>query len=365
MADLAVEQAADDTTSLRQQGVTPERCSSLTQGRDTLLPLELRHYIALGSIRLYKAGEGSCLPANLWTMQGTLSGDATFPSAAVSHLVEKGCLQTHLVDQPATCLRLYAMPEDVGRPNRTETLKTEYRRFIKQILGFIDRSLLTWNGEWNRHSSMETYLENGTDQESLFYIFNTLESPRPSLERAGGIYSHRSMEDILQGTVQGLRTELYPYQQRSAAMMIQRETNPIMSLDPRLSLYNGPTGQVFYLDKEEGEIRKEPYLYDEPRGGILAETMGYGKTLICLAVILATRGHFPRVPDDQTEPPAEPRPKTASLLEMAARQTCRWAIPWKAEFHALSTTGCHYERCIEELRKYVKQYNEPILAASN
>ena len=66
----------------------------------------------------------------------------------------------------------------------------------------------------------------------------------------------------------------------------------------------------------------------------------------------------------RSEPPPEPRPTTASLLEMAARQTCRSAIPWKAEFHALSAAGFHYERCVEELGKYVKKYSEPILTAS-
>ena len=370
MADLALGKAAGDPRLLRLQddgnahsGVL-ERSSSSTQGHVSFLPVELRQYIALGSIRLYQAKEGSYLPANLWTMQGTWGSDATFPSAAVSHLVEKGCLKTQLVDRPAASLRLYAMPEDVGRSRWTETLKTEYRRFMKQTLGYIDRSSLTWNGQWDQQSHVETYPENGPDQESLFYIFNTLDSPRPSLERAADPHAHRSMTDVLHGTVHGLRTEMYPYQQRSAALMIQRETYPIMSLDPRSSLYHGPTGQAFYLDREEGEIRSDPYLYDEPRGGILAETMGYGKTLICLAVILATRGHFPRAPGDRTEPPAEPQPKTASLLEMAARQTCRSAIPWKAEFHALSTAGSHHERCIEELGKYIKKYSEPVLNAS-
>ena len=343
---------------------TPRLCSGSTLGREPPIPIDSTQYIALGVIRLYKAEEDNFLPANLWMMQGIQNHDATFPSAAVSHLVDKGCLYTKLVDHTVASLRLYVMPEDVGRSRWSDTLKSDYRRFIKQTLGYVDRTSSSWNGKWDRQSRIETYLANETDQESLFYIFNTLNSPMPSFDRVGDTYARRSIADILQGNVQGLRTEMYPYQQRSAAMMIQRETSPIMSLDPRSSLYYGPTGQAFYLDKEEGEIRSSPYLYDEPKGGILAETMGYGKTLICLAVILATRGHFPKVPDDQTEPAAEPRPKTASLLEMAARQTCRWAVPWKADFHALTTAGCQYERCTTELAKYVKTYSEPILTAS-
>jgi SNF2 family DNA or RNA helicase len=373
MADLLGLDQEQDAASLvslgshgdrRAHGNAPKICLSSTQSCESSIPLSSTHFIPFGAIRLYKAEEDGFLPANLWTMHGAQNNDATFPSATVSHLIEKGCLCTELVHHTVASLRLYMMPEDVGRSRWSETLRTEYRRFIKQILGYVDRSPSTWDGQWDGDSSMETYLESVTNQESLFYIFNTLVSPRPSLERVGDPYAHRSLADVLQGTVQGLRTEMYPYQQRSAAMMIQRETAPTMSSDPRSTLYRGPTGKAFYLDKEEGEIRSDPYLYDEPRGGILAETMGYGKTLICLAVILATRGHFPKIPANQTEPPAEPRLKTASLLEMAARQTCRSAIPWKAEFHALSTIGCHYERCIGELGKYVKEYSEPILNAT-
>ena len=375
MADLIMEQELESAISFASLGLHGDEASSRgmldnpsSSNPDLVspIPVELRRHLALGSIRLYKADEGSFLPANLWTMQGTPNhDDATFPSATVSHLIERGCLQTQLIEHAfATTLRLYAMPEDVGKSRWSENLKADYRRFIKQTLGYIDRSSLTWQGPWNRQSQMDTYYESATDQESLFYIFNTLDSPKPSLDRVGDTYSQRSIADVLHDTVQGLRTRMYPYQQRSAAMMIQRETYPIMSSDPRSSLCHGPTGQAFYLDREEGEIRNDPYLYDEPKGGILAETMGYGKTLICLALILATKGHFPRVPDDQTEPLSEPRPKTASLLEMAARQTRRLAIPWKAEFHALASAGCHYEKCVRELGKFVKEYSEPILNAS-
>src|SRR5947209_3078404 len=226
-------------------GGTPGHYSSSTQSHESPLPSNLAHFIPLGAIRLYKAERDSFLPANLWTMQGTQS-DTTFPSATVSHLIDKGCLYTQLVDQTlaTAVLRIYARPEDVGRPRLSESVRTEYRRFIKQNLGYIDRSRSTWDGQVDRQSHMETYLENATEQESLFYIFNTLDSPKPSLERIGDIYSQRSVTDVLQGTIQGLRTEMYPYQRRSAAMMIQRETYPVMSLDPRSSLYHGPTGDA-------------------------------------------------------------------------------------------------------------------------
>ncbi|KAI1922086.1 hypothetical protein LOZ65_003592 [Ophidiomyces ophidiicola] len=74
--------------------------------------------------------------------------------------------------------------------------------------------------------------------------------------------------------------------------------------------------------------------------------MGYGKTLICLALILATKGHFPQIPSAYFQDSYPVREKTASLLEMAAAAAGRLSLPWKSHFDRLSTTGIHYQRCL-------------------
>lgn len=80
--------------------------------------------------------------------------------------------------------------------------------------------------------------------------------------------------------------------------------------------------------------------------GILAETMGCGKTLICLAVIWATRGHFPKIPIEYL--PAIPvREKTGSLMEMAAAAAGRKSLPWKAHFIETEQDGKFYSRCVK------------------
>lgn len=326
-------------------------------------------FISLGTVRLYKAEESRLLPSNLWTMRGAHDNDMTFPHSVVSTMVARGCLKTELIESMTnpenTYLRVYALPEDAGISihHWSESLKAEYRRFMRKMLEYIDKSRSTWDGQCDGDSHVNTYSGHAADRESLFYIFNTLESPNPAAQRINDIHAEQSITEIIHGTVQGLLTELYPYQRRSAAMMIQRETSPIMSLDPRLRKCRGPAGQEFYLDTEDGVLRRDSYLYEEPKGGILAETMGYGKTLICLAVILATRGHYPSLPDNQLESGAEPSHKTASLLEMAARQAIHYSVPWKAEFHALRKEGYELERCTRELGKHVKNYNEPILTS--
>ena len=68
--------------------------------------------------------------------------------------------------------------------------------------------------------------------------------------------------------------------------MIRREVEPKRGLDPRFQALEGPTGQEFYYDRETGVLLRDKRTYEEARGGILGESMGLGKTLICLAMIL-------------------------------------------------------------------------------
>lgn len=69
----------------------------------------------------------------------------------------------------------------------------------------------------------------------------------------------------------GLNTNLYPYQKRSAAEMVRRETQPLLRLDPRFEIIDGPTGQQFYYDEQTGFVLRDKQEYEEVRGGILAE----------------------------------------------------------------------------------------------
>ena len=97
-----------------------------------------------------------------------------------------------------------------------------------------------------------------------------------------------------------------------------------------------------------------------PREVYLPRPWAMVETLICLTVILATRGHFATVPEDRVALLPEPRDKVASLLTMAAAAAAHKAVPWKAEFHALTNNGFHHERCINELQRHVREYDEPI-----
>ena len=323
------------------------------------------NYISFGAIRVYETrNKGQEV---LRWMQAASDHDECYPSPLIASMVQKGWLQTKFVQNVSfpgyASLQVFVMPEDIGRRFRHGSI-SEFRRSLKSIMRFIDTDTATWAARYDHVTSIKTYHEAHTNNESLFYMFNTLNSPSPSIDQTRDYYAQHAVDDILNDCVQGLQSVLYPYQKRSAATMVQRETNPKRSLDPRKPLHRSPTDEEFYFDKEDGVLLRHPYLYEEPRGGILAETMGYGKTLICLAVILATRGHFPSVPDGRLDLVPEARPRVASLMQMTAAKAGRAAIPWKAEFHALKKLGDHHERCTEELKKHVRDYDEPIFTPS-
>lgn len=93
--------------------------------------------------------------------------------------------------------------------------------------------------------------------------------------------------------------------------------------------------------------------------GILAETMGCGKTLICLALILATRGHFPQIPLGYQEMTNPVREKTASLVQMAAAAAGRYSLPWKNQFASLGQSGSYYTSCVKACEENCGEYTIP------
>ncbi|RMZ86672.1 hypothetical protein DV736_g6101, partial [Chaetothyriales sp. CBS 134916] len=319
------------------------------------------HWIALGSIRLLADGMEQ---QPVWMMQG-IHSTQPWPHPTLDRARERRWIRSQLLQhvrhRHRAVLRIHIFPEDIGRAARG-SLK-EFRKVIKWLIPFIDTSSSTWNGDFQVGVPIQNYAVPRADkEESLFYIFNTLESPKPDLDTfKGSSYAQRAMEDIINDNILGMRSTLYPYQTRSVAAMLQREEDPAFSQDPRKPLYRDLKSKTFYLDIFDGAVAESPELYEEPRGGILAETMGYGKTLTCLALILATRGHYPSVPELRVERQRPQfNPETPSLLTLAARKLRQAGLPWKAEFDALRLQGEFYDTCVEELQKYHREFLEPI-----
>ncbi|EPS45283.1 hypothetical protein H072_733 [Dactylellina haptotyla CBS 200.50] len=175
--------------------------------------------------------------------------------------------------------------------------------------------------------------------ESIIDIFNTLPSPSPTYE-SRNLFHNEILHSLLDESEQipGLRTTPFKYQRRSAALMFQREQGiryresdittkpPTVIGDPRRRTSNNTN----FPATSEG-------VYDSRIGGILAEEMGSGKTLICLMLILASKylrvempGYVLRrtVPCDTGAEEEESHSNVPTLLTLAIRTIMTHSVPW-------------------------------------
>lgn len=259
-------------------------------------------------------------------------------------------------------IRVYVLPDDVAR-DKVDRQQVSARRALQSLLSRLDISSTTWQGEWAEHtpvmhidSSLDRQKE---DQASLFYLFNTLPSPKPQPKLVKDIYARDAMYNILASDVPGLTTMMHPYQRRTAALMLQRETQPSRLLDPRLRKCIDQNGDVWYWDLSTSTCLREPRNYETPRGGICAETMGLGKTLICLALIIATKDMPSHIPAEYSCGTIPVRRKTGSLMSMAAATIGRSGTPWKGHFGEEAECGIVYQKCLEAIRENAGHYFLP------
>ena len=323
---------------------------------------DLDDWICLGSIRLFRNPDDDT--DSPWLMQ-TSSAREEFPGRGFHAAHQRRLLHFDVVGHAGrndkAVARVYVLPEDVKRSARG--FMKDLRPLIKRLLPTIDTLPETYHGCFDDSTPPRLYdVPSAEQEESLFYIFNTLDSPQASYEQLTATpHSQEAMGDILDDGIPGLTATLFPYQKRSVAAMLKREEDPAVSPDQRKPKYHDLRGRPFYMDVFDGIVLQNPQLYTEPRGGILAETMGYGKTLACIALILSTRGHYPRIPDGRIDTAARKRHDgVPSLLTMAARSLKQAGMPWKAEFYAMSQAGYHYERCLKELGNHEREFAEPI-----
>lgn len=86
-----------------------------------------------------------------------------------------------------------------------------------------------------------------------------------------------------------LETDLYPFQRRAVTWMLDRESSNQELSRSRLSFTPAKdvNGQPCFVSHLEGVICSASHLstFDEPKGGILAEEMGFGKTCELIALI--------------------------------------------------------------------------------
>lgn len=93
------------------------------------------------------------------------------------------------------------------------------------------------------------------------------------MDGLGGIASRLlDFEDSLEGL--GMRSQLYTYQRRSVAAMLQKELDPRDVPDPLYIPLKTIDGKEFYLQPGTMEVLQERPMTAPCRGGILCEELG-------------------------------------------------------------------------------------------
>ncbi|OTB02494.1 hypothetical protein M426DRAFT_195553 [Hypoxylon sp. CI-4A] len=255
-------------------------------------------------------------------------------------------------------IRIYILPQDVNRSNFSH--ENDRGKLTKLLLSQLEYSSSYWNGETDAshqchpascsvscESSDRSQEESRStsDDTSLLSMFNNVPSPNPQPQLESDPDIREGMDCLLDSEVWGLDTELYPYQRRTAALMYQRERNPGRIVDPRYQSLLDQEGKPWYYDNVSGVALREPRFYDGVCGGILAEEMGTGKTLICLALILANKNVSTKAPEPFVAETRRP-PGKRSLMDMAAATINKYSIAWKPQF---DRSGLDYKNCVNVL----------------
>lgn len=296
---------------------------------------------------------------------------AAGPLASFAALLRKGWIHMSLGissnDPKLVIARVYVLPDDID--NRS--IPRSDASLVKARLSLLSRlefSQSTWRGVTSRSRSSSPLpfgsseaavaLPHGQEQ-SLLQMFNSMPSPNPKPEEIHDIDAREAAYRLLNSDVPGVSTTLYLYQRRSAALMLQKESQAQQVVDPRLVKVADQLGRSYYYDAVTGTILREPKNYDAPRGGILAEEMGAGKTLICLALILATR-HIPSaIPDHLRKDEPVVRRRVGSLADMAAACISLNSVPWKNVFGGLGSEDAVYPLCVDAIRRNPTFYQLP------
>lgn len=232
------------------------------------------------------------------------------------------------------------------------------------LINKLDWSNATWQGTWSddtpiQYTSHPINAGPSSKEASVLEIFNSLPSPKPNPDILVDKYVQDAMRLMLKGKIRGLQssTKMHPYQLRTAAMMLQRETQPGFHIDPRLRQMKDQAGNFFYHNLDRNAFFKEPRFYEAPRGGICAENMGLGKTLICLALILSTKDFSSQIPVEHSVGSIPVRRTTGSLVDMVASSIGRFGLPVGYALSQIeSEGGTEFRRIREALARGAGYY---------
>ncbi|EJT48911.1 hypothetical protein A1Q1_02006 [Trichosporon asahii var. asahii CBS 2479] len=180
-------------------------------------------------------------------------------------------------------VRISLLPADYGW-----RISQRRAHALRALFSVLDKG---WEGA--EGALLEVSTADITDMQSLYSLIESPPEPSVPADAQGdeAFATLAAYEDPV-----GVKTPLYKYQIRSVSRMLQMETYPGTMVDPRYSRLLDASRRSYYLDLSSMTIRRSPARFALSRGGILCEQMGVGKTLMCLALILASRHQPVRPP---------------------------------------------------------------------
>ncbi|ODO11128.1 hypothetical protein I350_01731 [Cryptococcus amylolentus CBS 6273] len=222
-------------------------------------------------------------------------------------------------------IRCFITPSDVGGSIWKQVLWRGREAVIKGLL-----SSLTTDWEIENNGGRTILQLTDEDNHNMQDIYASVPSPTdPDFEPTESPVDqeiHRSLQNY--ENPEGVKAEMYLYQIRSVAKMLQMETQSKRLVDPLFTpLKEAGADRIYYVNMSNWDIQRHPGWYDLPRGGVLCEQMGTGKTLMCLSLIVATL-------HQSTQPPTTEIDITPTSTEIAER-----SYPFTAYSQLRSLTG--------------------------
>ncbi|TFK30303.1 hypothetical protein FA15DRAFT_663708 [Coprinopsis marcescibilis] len=188
--------------------------------------------------------------------------------------------------------RIYLIPYDLPGArgvlhNRKDVVLGPGKRYLQSLL---PRVVADWEGN---DDAAQSALPDTKDGRTLAEIYSELCSPDPGLVRGYGDISSRlqNHDDDLAGL--GLRSELYGYQRMSVATLLEHELSEKSVPNPLYIPLSSLDGKPYYFQPGTSEVLLEKQMVTPGKGGILCEELGTGKTVMIIALILATLHQLP------------------------------------------------------------------------
>ncbi|GAA5981933.1 hypothetical protein JCM10908_004673 [Rhodotorula pacifica] len=195
-------------------------------------------------------------------------------------------------------VRVYLVPQDLPELLASKPRKNPVGTTVLNLLRRVRVAEREWAGELAPNGETTPFLDE-SDTRSLLEVYRDIESPSHDPAFADHLDAPDHVRERIAGTLAdnpvGVSTPLFPYQLATLAKMLARELAPQEVALPtyilRKSRVADQQHEVFV--STDGHVCLEPRSVCEPRGGILAEDMGVGKTLITLALVMSTLSELP------------------------------------------------------------------------